>query len=179
MKKTIAVLVLAAFVTTGCTGSFNLTKKVYNFHRSKQPDKWADELGFLVVALLPIYGFATFADAIVFNSIEFWTGENPVAYNPGDQKIKTVQNGKDKIILSYNPKTDEIAIIPQKNQKQNLTLARFDDGSVAIKDQKGELLYISKKNPNGDISIFDKNDKLVKNFSAEEVSLAKQASLSN
>jgi len=173
MKKMLAVLVLAAFVTTGCTGSFNLTKKVYNFHRSQQPDKWKDELCFLVVALLPIYGFSTFADAIVFNSIEFWTGENPVVLNQGDEKIKTVKKGNDTILLSYNTKTDEVAIVPQKNKMQHLNLARFQDGSVAVKDSQGELLYISKKNPNGDISVFDKDDKLVKNFSAEEVSLAK------
>ncbi len=172
MKKTIAVLILAAFVTTGCTGSFNLTKKVYNFHRSQQPDKWKDELCFLVVALLPIYGFATFADAIVFNSIEFWTGENPVVLNNGE-KIKTVKNGKDSVTLAYNSQTDEIAIVP--HGKQNMTLARFDDGTVAVKNEKGEILYTSKKNPNGDISIFDKNDKLVKNFSAEQVALAKEA----
>ena len=48
MKKTIAVVLIAALFTTGCTGSFNLTRKVYNFHRS-QPDKWSDELCFLVV----------------------------------------------------------------------------------------------------------------------------------
>lgn len=173
MKKMLAVLVLAAFVTTGCTGSFNLTKKVNNFHRSQQPDKWKDELCFLVVALLPIYGLATFADAIVFNSVEFWTGENPVVLNQGDEKIKTVKKGNDTILLSYNTKTDEVAIVPQQNKMQNLNLARFQDGSVAVKDSQGDLLYISKKNPNGDISVFDKDDKLVKNFSAEEVSLAK------
>src|ERR1700733_5910107 len=68
MKKTIAVVLIVALFTTGCTGSFNLTRKVYNFHRS-QTDKWSDELCFLLVVLIPVYSIATFADAIVFNSI--------------------------------------------------------------------------------------------------------------
>src|SRR3990167_719927 len=64
MKRILASVILVVFVATGCTGSFNLTKKVYNFHRS-QSDKWADELCFLLVVLVPVYSLATFADAIV------------------------------------------------------------------------------------------------------------------
>jgi hypothetical protein len=175
MKKALALILAVSFFATGCTGSFNLTRKVYNFHREKQPDKWADELCFLVVWIVPVYGIATFADAVVFNSIEFWTGENPVALNSTDTKIKSVKKGKDEVLLSYNPTTDEISIVSSKNKKQPLTLERFNDGSVSIKDAKGEVLYISKKNPNGDISIFDRNDQLVKNFTAEDVRMVKES----
>ena len=78
MKKLVVMLTLVGFISVGCTGSFLLTKKVYHWHRS-MGDKWSDEFGFLVCALLPIYGLSSLADAIVFNSIEFWTGKNPVA----------------------------------------------------------------------------------------------------
>ena len=107
MKKTIAIVLIVALFTTGCTGSFNLTHKVYNFHHS-QADKWSNELCFLVVALIPVYSFATFADAIVFNSIEFWTGKNPVdmSYVPPASRI--VQNGNEKYRMSYNAKTDQV-----------------------------------------------------------------------
>jgi hypothetical protein len=175
MKKVLALILVASFLTTGCTGSFNLTKKVYNFHREKQPDKWADELCFLVVWIVPVYGIATFADAIIFNSIEFWTGENPVVLNTTDSQIKSARNGKDEVLLSYNPATDEISIVSSQNKKQPLTLERFNDGSVSIKNAKGEVLYISKKNSNGDISIYDRNDQLVKNFTAEDVRMVKES----
>src|SRR5271167_2843263 len=109
MKKTVAIIMIFAFFTTGCTGSFNLTHKVYNFHHS-QADKWSNELCFLIVALIPVYSLAMFADAIVFNSIEFWTGKNPVdmSYVPPASRI--VQNGKDKYRLSYNAKTDQVTL---------------------------------------------------------------------
>src|SRR4051812_41894210 len=77
MKKFVIALALLSFVSVGCTGSFMLTKKVYNWHRG-MGDKWGDEFGFLLCVLVPVYGISTFADAIVFNSIEFWTGNNPV-----------------------------------------------------------------------------------------------------
>ncbi len=93
MKRTIAALVLMAFLpvsTTGCFGGFQLTRKVYNFNREVSPDKWVRELVFLALVILPVYGASTFLDAIVFNSIEFWTGSNPVlAKNGASRKITT------------------------------------------------------------------------------------------
>src|SRR5580692_433125 len=101
MKRIVASIVIIAFFTTGCTGSFNLTRKVYNWHRS-QSDKWADELCFLLVALIPVYSLATFADAIVFNSIEFWTGKNPVEMSANQPS--------NRLAMSYNSKTDQVKV---------------------------------------------------------------------
>ena len=165
MKKTLLVLTLLAFAATGCTGSFNLTKKVYNFHRS-QSDKWSDELCFLLVTLLPIYGFATFADAIVFNSIEFWTGSNPVVYNPNGQ-TKTVQRGKDEVLMSYNPGTDEVSF-SAKNGASPIVLERTGQMVIA-KDKKGNVLFTSVKNDSGDVAVYDKNQNLVKNYSSQDI----------
>lgn len=77
MKRAVTGLLVAGFLLGGCTGSFQMTRNVYNFHRS-HTDQWQDELLFLAVAILPIYSLATLGDALVFNSIEFWTGRNPV-----------------------------------------------------------------------------------------------------
>ena len=93
MKRTIAALVLMGFLpvaSTGCFGGFQLTRKVYQFNREVSPDKWIRELAFLALAIFPVYGAATFLDAVVFNSIEFWTGSNPVlAKNGASRKITT------------------------------------------------------------------------------------------
>ncbi|MDP2652895.1 MAG: DUF3332 family protein [Candidatus Omnitrophota bacterium] len=172
MKKAILGVMIAAFLVTGCTGSFNLTRKVYNFHRSQQPDKWMDELCFLVVTLIPVYSIATFADAIIFNSIEFWTGENPVDM----ADAKTVTQGREEVVISYDKATDQITVLPKANgqEKQALVLERLDDHRVAVKDQAGTVLYVSAKGPEGDISVYDKDNKLVKNYSAKDVAIMKE-----
>ena len=77
MKRVVFGLLAVCVFATGCTGSFMLTRKVYNFHRTMD-DKWVDELAFLGCIILPVYGLATLGDAIIFNSIEFWSGENPI-----------------------------------------------------------------------------------------------------
>jgi hypothetical protein len=177
MKKTIAVVLIVAFFTTGCTGSFNLTRKVYNFHRS-QADKWSDELCFLVVALLPIYGFATLADAIVFNSIEFWTGKNPVdmSYVPPSSRI--VQNGNEKYRMSFNDKTGQVSLTSLAQGNHGVIFERSDN-MITAKNDKGQVLYSSVQSKDGGVSIYDGNGKLVKNYPAGQVALLKERYMSN
>ena len=178
MKKTIAVILIVAFFTTGCTGSFNLTRKVYNFHRS-QSDKWSDELCFLVVALIPVYGFATFADAIVFNSIEFWTGKNPVdmSYVPPSSRI--VQNGKEKYRMSYNAKTGQVFDFLGPGHNNHGVIFERTDNMITAKNEQGQVLYSSVQNDDGGVSIYDGNGKLVKNYPAGQIALLKEHYMAN
>ena len=41
-------------------------------------NRWVNEAVFLGMNIIPVYGVCLFADYIVLNSIEWWTGENPV-----------------------------------------------------------------------------------------------------
>lgn len=77
MKKLIPVLVIASILLTGCTGPFALTKKLHTWQTGFE-NKWVDEVAFLGCVILPIYGLATLGDALIFNSVEFWTGDNPM-----------------------------------------------------------------------------------------------------
>ncbi|MBZ0167068.1 MAG: DUF3332 domain-containing protein [Candidatus Omnitrophica bacterium] len=174
MKKVIALLLVLSVTTSiGCTGSFNLTRKVYDTHRS-QSDKWADELVFLVVSFLPIYGIATFCDAIVFNSIEFWTGENPVAYNPNGPK-KFVSKDGDTLILAYNQDTDQITMTStMANGTSETIVLERTEAAVIAKDVNGNVLYSSIKNDNGGLTVYNDQIQMVKNISAGQFEDLKQ-----
>ena len=173
MKKLTAAVVLIAFFTTGCTGSFNLTRKVYNFHRS-QADKWSDELCFLLVALLPIYGLATFADAIVFNSIEFWTGKNPVDMSANPSTTRVVQNGNDKYRMSFNAKTNQVTLTSLAQGNNHGIIFERSDTTITAKNESGKVLYSSVQNQDGGVSIYDGSGKLVKNYPAGQIALLKE-----
>ena len=77
MKKFLLALLVLGALLTGCTGPFVLTKNLHKWQTSPE-DKWLDEVVFLGCISLPVYGLATLGDALIFNSIEFWGGENPV-----------------------------------------------------------------------------------------------------
>lgn len=89
--KTVALCLSASILFSSCLGSFNLTRKLYSWNKSVNSDKWINELVFVALAAVQVYSIAVFIDSIVLNSIEFWTGENPVEAN-NTQQIKT-ENG--------------------------------------------------------------------------------------
>lgn len=91
MKKLIFTISLACTLFMySCIGSFNLTKKCYNWNQSIG-DKWINELVFIGLTIIPVYEICLFADGVVLNTIEFWSGNNPVASNT---TVIDTENGK-------------------------------------------------------------------------------------
>ncbi len=141
MKRTIAVLVLMAFLpvsTTGCFGGFQLTRKVYQFNREVSPDKWVRELVFLAMAIFPVYGAATFLDAVIFNSIEFWTGNNPVLAKAGTSRKITTADGT-AILTRTSENTLDLRIAGNDGSETRLVLQREGDGFSA-RTPEGDLI---------------------------------------
>ena len=109
-QKIVMISALFAFVslaTVGCYGPFNLTRRVHKWN-GQAGDKWVQEVVFLAFAIVPVYGFAALGDAIVFNSIEFWTGNNPVQSASADKEFRHIAVGSDRAVMSYSKLTDEI-----------------------------------------------------------------------
>lgn len=149
IKRTIAILTLAAFLpvaTSGCFGGFQLTRKVYQFNRDVSPDKWIRELVFLVMAILPVYGFATLIDAVILNSIEFWTGNNPVlAENGATQTIQT-DDGL-ATLTRIDADTLEVRLTRADGNEQAFRLTRESEGFAAWALDGALLARVGKGDP--------------------------------
>ena len=89
--KLATLLMCGAFVFSSCIGSFALHQKVLNWNQGIG-DKWVNEVVFLALNIIPVYGICYLADAVVINSIEFWSGDNPVA-SIGDVRQVKGENG--------------------------------------------------------------------------------------
>lgn len=89
-----ALLLSATILFTSCIGSFGLTNRLKKWNDSIG-DKWANELLFICMHIIPVYEVSIFVDAVVINSIEFWTGDNPVAAKVGETKIVKNSVGDD------------------------------------------------------------------------------------
>lgn len=93
MIKRILSLALAAtilFSSSGCFGSFELTKKVWEFNDEVTDSKFVNTLIFYVMYIVPVYGLAVFGDVVIFNLIEFWSGDNPLGMAPGEVQEQNV-----------------------------------------------------------------------------------------
>lgn len=119
MKKSRLVFACAAVLSasvlfSSCVGSFALSNKVLNWNKSLG-NKFVNEIVFLCFNILPVYEFSMFADGVVLNTIEFWTGSNPVAFNgvqhiKGDNANYTIQSSKNGYVIT-NDQTKETAVL--------------------------------------------------------------------
>lgn len=73
------VLALAgAMVSTSCIGSFSLSSKLLAWNHTIG-NKFVNELAFFGLLVVQAYTVTVVADLLVINSIEFWSGSNPLA----------------------------------------------------------------------------------------------------
>lgn len=78
-KVAVTAILLAgsALAFTSCIGSFTLTKRVLAWNKQVS-NKFVNELVFFAFWVLPVYEVTALADVLVLNSIEFWSGNNPM-----------------------------------------------------------------------------------------------------
>ena len=117
MKKIaiIASAIAAAAMLTGCLGdsnrkadTFACVKTVYKYNTGEiSQNKWVNEILFIIPGGI-CYGIGGFLDCVVFNSIQFWTGENPLlAQDINGVEYKIVKN--DTTVTVTNLSTNETA----------------------------------------------------------------------
>ena len=67
----VAVVLSGSLLFSSCVGSFSLFNRLSSWNQSVG-NKFVNELVFLAFNIVPVYGVAYLADALVINSIEFW-----------------------------------------------------------------------------------------------------------
>lgn len=99
-KMALTVALAGTVLFSSCIGSFSLTNKVLDWNKSVG-DQWVNELVFLVCHVVPVYEISIFIDGVILNTMEFWTGTNPMAVGEtktvksenGEFLVKTTENG--------------------------------------------------------------------------------------
>jgi hypothetical protein len=91
ISKTIAGLSLAVCLTgTSCIGPNNAFNSLSNWNSGLSESKYINELAFIGLNIIPAYPICLWGDYIIFNSVEFWTGENlikkPEPFTPQETK---------------------------------------------------------------------------------------------
>ncbi len=79
--KAVLTLMVASVMFSSCVGSFSLFNKLAKWNKGATRYKLLNELIFLLIS--PAYAVCGVADLFVLNTIEFWSGSNPMAANVG------------------------------------------------------------------------------------------------
>lgn len=78
MKKALVAAVLSLGLFSSCLGPNKLFNKLHDWNLGATEDRWANEGIFLVLSIVPVYSLAYAVDVVILNSIEFWSGKNPM-----------------------------------------------------------------------------------------------------
>ena len=150
------VLLAGSFLCSSCIGSFSLFNKYEKWQCNMTSNKYVN--GIVGFILQPIVGgICLFVDSVVLNTIEFWTGSNPMA--AGQVKtvmgqdgryyaIKTLKNGYEvksptgeNTLFIHNDQNDSWSMTQNGITKE---IIRFNaDGTIQATLQNGEKLTVS------------------------------------
>ena len=176
-KKSVTLLVAATLASSvlfsSCIGSFGLSNKLLDWNRNID-SKFVNELVFVAFWIVPVYEISALADILVLNSIEFWSGSNPMASigevkkvkgENGNYLVETLENGYS---ITKEGETASMELIYDKD---------LNTWNVVADGVSTELLQINNDGtaqmtlPNG--------EDLTVTLDAQGVSAARQATMVN
>ena len=150
------VLLAGSFLCSSCIGSFSLFNKYEKWQCNMTSNKYVN--GIVGLILQPIVGgVCLFVDAVVLNTIEFWTGSNPMALNKVQAvkgqdgryyAVKTLKDGYEVkapngeiTLFTHDSKTESWSITQNGVTKE---IIRFNaDGTIQATLQSGEKMTVS------------------------------------
>lgn len=160
MKKalrTAACLVLLCFAFStmeGCYGSFTLTKKWHRWNGSLG-NKWVGEIVYLLT-IWNIYPICGFVDFLLLNTIEFWTGSNPMAMAPGESETQVVSNGAgDTFRITATMNRFDVVQLTGKNSGHESSLVYEPDSATWFMENGVERIALAQQKTPDVVSLLD------------------------
>lgn len=147
MKSRLSILVISVLLIfsmgTGCIGNFGLSGKVRAFNLDVSQDRWGREIVFVVLYVVPVYPFAGFLDILVFNSIEFWTGKNPIngsaSVTPIAMDEWTTEDGTKVTMKGLPDNSIDVNVVKPDGETRFFNMTRTEEG-VTARDEAGNVI---------------------------------------
>lgn len=137
MKKSVLIAMASAALLSGCYGNFVLTKKLYDFNGSVHPNRIVQSVIMVGLNIIPVYGIAIMADALILNSVEFWTGTNPL--NASNTFEESDSQGNQVHAIKHPNGSMDLTFRDTYGGEASMTLVREDDMVKAL-DSEGKVL---------------------------------------
>jgi hypothetical protein len=170
-------MALASFMgmSTACYGPFNLTRNVYHWNSNikgsgEVSEKWMKEFVFFGMIIIPVYMFSALLDAFIFNSIQFWSGDNPVkASELGDDgQTKVAQVGD--LTMRWTATSEGTTVTYERHGivERRATIVSSATGYRLI-DETGTLLAEAEKRQDGSVALLDHDCHVVKQWTSDQL----------
>jgi hypothetical protein len=138
MKKSICTLLCAGVIMlTGCYGSNACFNKLHKWNGTLG-NKWLNSIVHFFLQIFGVYWICLgLIDGLVLNTIEFWTGSNPLA--AGDSYFEQDAQGNSIAAVKNADGSMSVELTSAAGEKASLTLQR-DENVVRALDAEGNLV---------------------------------------
>ena len=178
-RKGVVCLVLVGFIgiSTACYGPFNMTKNVYHWNSGikgsgEVNDKWMKEFVFFGMIVVPVYMFSALLDAFIFNSIQFWSGDNPIKASEladdGQTKVAHVGN----LTMRWT-QTSEGATVSYERRGMVERRAMIVSNATGYRlvDESGMTLAEAEYAADGTLIVLDQECQVVQRWTGDQLRL--------
>ncbi len=119
------VVSVGVVFSSGCYGKFQLTRNLYEVNKSVE-DKYLRSV-VTWIFVIP-YGIAGFLDFAIFNLIEFWSGENPIA---AGSQARVFEKGDERAVMTVSREGGAtVAIIKRYRAGSLVSTLKVRDGGT-------------------------------------------------
>ena len=139
MKKGIITLLCAGMIVlSGCYGKYACFNKLLAWNGTLG-NKWLNSIVHFAMWVIPVYGIATFVDFLVLNTVEFWTGSNPLA--AGDSYYEQDAQGNTIAAVKNADGSLSATITTAQGETAQIKLER-DGNVVRALDAEGNVVAV-------------------------------------
>lgn len=150
------LLVVLATLLTGCIGNFRLTNRILEFNKDISNEIVVQEILFLAMLIVPVYPVSLVIDAVALNTIEFATGNNPIAGAlppPGESRFVRLDDGGELIVSNHGADLQLVVSRPGEPEVVHVVERRRD--AVRLIDALGRTVAEARPRGDGGVAVTD------------------------
>lgn len=144
-ERRVALTGACSLALAGCFGSFGATRALWDWNDEVHPSKWVKWLVFLGLSIIPVYFLFVVADALVLNSVEFWTGSNPIKSGADGRTVTRV--------ATADPNRLRLEIRRHGELEKVVFCERREDGALLLLDADEQPLSLVTERPDGALEL--------------------------
>ena len=165
-RGTIALLAaMAVSGSVGCYGTFPLTNAVYDWNGRATDNHIINSIIMIVFAIFPVYGICIWVDALIINSISYWSGNEVMiaqSYEQPDGSVATLAPGS---------QAGEAILTVERDGKTITTvnMVRDAEGVTTLRDASGVVLGTVRLNADGSLELANATGDQAQTVSANQI----------
>lgn len=154
---------------SGCYGSFPLTGAIYDINGDVTNNTIVHSIVMIVFAIFGVYGISILLDALILNSVEFWSGDEihigQSTVQP-DGSVVAIAPGEAPNI-AYLTITKDNELIAKRR------MVRDENGVTSVYDEKGNFLSTVKPDNEGGFEFYNENGNHIGGITEENIAALK------